>query len=196
MSETEKQPLTDAEFTRRLKELNGNQSAMARELGVSVQAVAKRRKRLQKADAHAVGRAKVAVSKAAEKNAELAMAAGARSAKVDLQRGLDIMDLLIESNSIYNDILAEIRGEVTKRGKSNPMQRKQLLMVGDKMASLAKTYFDIQATLYNAKNAQIFIQAVLNVLQSVDTNIKREVLRQLGDTAAFFQTHDGNIPAA
>ena len=199
----EKVTYTDEQFMKRLGDLKGNQSALAREMGISVQAIAKRRKKLIANKVNDAGRVAAVirrttgtrVSEAIVKSTQKTITTAIASGEEDIQRSLDVMSMLIESNKIFGDILTEIRQEIEKRGKSNPLQRKQLILLGDKIAGLAKTYFDIQSSLFNARSAKIFIEAVLYELQQEDINFKRRVLKRLGDCAAFFNSDNGHISA-
>lgn len=196
----EKVVYTDDEFIARLNALKGNQKALADEMGISPAAICKRKKKLSKLIAVSRGEVSAIVKATAHRKpvpiSEDEVEAKLHEGEEEIQRKLDIMGMLLESNTILTGLLEEIRNEIKEKQKSNPLQRKQLMTLADKIQGLAKTYFDIQASLYTAKNAQIFIEAVLYVLQSVDPKLKREVVRRLGDTASLFQASNGSAPAA
>ena len=181
-----------------LEALGNNQKKLAEELGVSPAAVCKRVGRILKKEGIDRGRAAKVVKefdgrkpkgvrKDTFRQVEIAIGTGSR----EVDQKLDVLGMLIESNTILTDMLKEVREEVTKRGKSNPLQRKQLLSLAEKLQSQAKTYFDIQATLYSAKVYKHVIDAVLYVISQESPDVQLAIYKRLRDSGPIFQSVGG-----
>lgn len=190
--------VSDGTFLVRLEALDGNQRRLAEELGISPAAVCKRLKKLLTKEGQTKGiTAKVVESYAGDKPSpppkknlmvpKDSIKTGTRA----FDNSLDVLGMLIESNNILTGLLGEVQQEVKAKNKSNPFQRKQLIALADKLQCLAKTYFDIQATLYNARTTKHFIDAVLYVVSQTSPDLQRAIYKRLLDSGSLFQSHFG-----
>lgn len=194
--------LNDQQFMGALDALGGNQRRLAEELGVSPAAICKRVKRILGDEAKTRGRtAKVVkefdgrkpqgVRKDTFRRVEIAIGEGSR----EVDQKLDVVAMMLESNAILTSLLKEVRDEVAAKGKSNPLQRKQLLALAERLQSQAKGYFDIQASLYNSKMIKHFMDAVLYVVSQESPELQRAIYVRLRDSGSLFQSPLG-IPEA
>lgn len=195
--------LTDDQFLDRLAAHGGNLTALGLELGVSQPAISKRRNRILAGRGRAQGQASAIamemlqapvpyrpsnVHKPTARFIQREIAEGA----VEYRRQLEVMDLLLESDEIVKDILAQILNEVKERGgKSRPRERQQLLEIADRRERLAKTLVDIHTKIQAAGTLRAFIDIVCRVVTQESPDVKQRLYHALRDAGPLLRLASG-----
>ena len=191
----DKPKLDDVAFMKRLGELGGNKSALGRELQISSVAIAKRWKKLLNSEAGSRGKlaAVIGASMKPFGKAKPGDRSGIKAELIDAEQRvtyeLDVLGMLVESSTILQDLLKEMRADIVKNnGKIKPFERQDLIKISEKQAGLAKIYLECQASAYNTKSVRLFIDLVLEVLGEESHDLQRKVLSRIRSAESLFNS--------
>jgi rRNA processing protein Gar1 len=190
----DKPKLDDLAFMKRLGELGGNKSALGRELQISSVAIAKRWKKLLNSEAGSRGKLAAVIGASMKPYGKVKPGdrSGIKAELIDAEQRvtyeLDVLGMLVESSTILQDLLKEMRADILKNGKIKPFERQDLIKISEKQASLAKIYLECQASAYNTKSVRLFIDLVLEVLGEESHDLQRKVLGRIRSAESLFNS--------
>lgn len=195
-----KTTLNAIQFIAKLRAHNWNQSALAKELGVSRATINERAKKMQ---------GQIDAAKKSESNAPIAvmvMREGVKQAQAETQvkvegfaaglenckRQYHIFDHL---EDLYEDIKAlldNVKADIEKRKEKNlsvtPLQIDQVIKLVNQSRGLITDAHDIRMKLVDAKRVEEFVAAVTAVMRTYDPDVQRKLFIELSGSGVQGQT--------
>ena len=180
--------MDDRRFFARFFELDGNASALAREVGMSDTGVRKRIQRLDSlvADykAGTVSSATAAIVAAVEATKRSEVCADGFKGGVQQVRGQyhifdHLEDLFMDVKSLLDDVKKDISDAKARNKSIKPYQIDQVVNLVNQSRNLVKDAHKIKIELAQAKHVEAFIQAVTAIAIKYDPAIREKLYVEL-----------------
>jgi DNA-binding Lrp family transcriptional regulator len=176
-----KKQLSDDDFLSLLAAHKGNRSELAKDLGISPSAVAKRARRIerdlqQEAQDAGVSTGKAAVVVAAELMKE---SPGHRQGVIRASQDLRAINRLEALLQHIEDNIETVAGKLKESTRPNTTFMKTLTSLVREARGLITDSFAIKKDLFNIKATGDFIEAVVRVMEGYDPDVQRKLYEQL-----------------
>jgi len=197
----EQEKLTDKQFLAKLKAHNGNGLALAKELGVSRQAVNKRKARLLTQEAEKQGKVLAAAEQVApftgrRKKRVAAVEAEVQKSAEDCREQFSAIQELRGIFNLSVRLQREILDRADKAGEATtPKERYQLLAVLERAESILRAYDAIEKDIYNAVMIRAFRERVLMVFCKESATTQKQLYEAFKSAEPVFRAVEGLVAA-
>ena len=183
--------LTNEEFIAKLRSLNGNQTELARYLGINRQTVIRRMKRLQEKGlmkSKEGGKAVISVA--------VAHAGAVQEGYTEGMKQIQVLDSLlmllqpIESN--LSHIVERIEEGKNNKQRIKPFELELMVKLVREGRGLITDIFKIKKELFNMEGVATFMKAVVNIMEEYDPDVQRKLYAELSRIGLDDQTHGFN----